>query len=156
MIFRIVLLILILYILFILTSNVIYPDNINSNLIERKLNGYWSSNIDFSTISEMDDMILYIDCNSHIGMIIIVINDEIECKEEIVFNITNSKKNRISKEGCHIFNIEFISDKDDFIWSDIIFDAHLNPYDGSLKLYNKKILYADLFKDNKISYEMNN
>jgi hypothetical protein len=47
--------------------------------------------------------------------------------------------------------IEFISDNINFIWNEKRFKMHIIKNKGFLQLYHNNILYASLYKDNKIT-----
>ena len=108
------------------TDNNIIQDNLS-----KYLEGYWISDNNFLKISEIDNLILYIDIITNFGYLVIVKN------KQIVHNIefkTNYKKNTIIK----------------------VFNCILSINDGNLKLFEKNILYGNLFKENKVSYYLKN
>jgi hypothetical protein len=114
------------------------------------LNGYWTSDKDFAKISNIDDMILNIDIENANGFLIIIIDKEINNSDEFILKI--NKIHNIKTNECTEFEIQFISEDDDFIWNDKKFKALLSIDNGSLKLFHNDTLYANLFKDNKMTY----
>jgi hypothetical protein len=137
-------------------------NNINNNIIQdnlsKYLEGYWISDNNFLKISEIDNLILYIDIITNFGYLVIVKN------KQIVHNIefkTNYKKNTIIIDNDNNlnnikFDISFNSKDPDFIWKDKVFNCILSINDGNLKLFEKNILYGNLFKENKVSYYLKN
>lgn len=168
LIFSIIILILICIIYYIPIENqecYEKEDNILSNNINiiqdnlsKYLEGYWISDNNFLKISEIDNLILYIDIITNFGYLVIVKN------KQIVHNIefkTNYKKNTIIMDKNDNlnnikFDISFNSKDPDFIWKDKVFNCILSINDGNLKLFEKNILYGNLFKENKVSYYLKN
>lgn len=143
----------VLFILIILFIFMIYFNyNIESTHISKYINGYWTSNNKFAKLSDIDDMILNIDIENLSGFLIIIIDKEIVNNDEFILKINKiqNKKNSIAE-----FEVEFLSDDDEFIWFDKKFKAILSINEGSLKLFHNDTLYADLFKDNKMTYLLN-
>ena len=121
------------------------------------INGYWTSDNEFAKVSDIDDMILNIDIENNTGFLIIIIDKEINDSDEFILKIhkLHNKKNKCksnAKSNYNEFEIEFLSDDEDFIWYDKQFKAILSIDDGSLKLFHNDTLYADLFKDNKMTH----
>jgi hypothetical protein len=147
-------LVLILLIFFIFTT---YFGHTNENdEIKEFINGYWTSDNKFAKVSDIDDMILNIDIENNNGFLIIIIDKEINDSDEFILKIhkSNNKKNKCDSK-YNEFEIEFLSDDEDFIWYDKKFKAILSIDDGSLKLFHDDTLYADLFKDNKMTHLLN-
>jgi hypothetical protein len=145
---NIICLILILIVCFIFVSSFTFIKE--TPKIDDFINGYWTSDNNFAKISYIDDMILNIDIENSTGFLIIIIDKEINNSDEFILKIENSKNK--CKKKYKEFEIEFLSDDEDFIWYDKKFKAILSIDDGSLKLFHDNTLYADLFKDNKITY----
>lgn len=129
-------------------------DNIeNTNNALYYLDGYWVSDPNFNKLSNIDNMILYFDLNKYNGTLLITSNNQIT-KNEIKLYIDDDnlvKNNFIIEFNC-LFN-EINNNK--FIWSSKNFNAYLDIKNGNLKLYNNKILYANLFKNNLITSYIN-
>jgi hypothetical protein len=148
---KIICLILILIIFFIFTTCFSFKkDNFE---IEEYINGYWTSDNNFAKVSNIDDMILNIDIENSTGFLIIIIDKEINNSDEFILKINKiqNSKNKCKKK-YNEFEIEFLSDDEDFIWYDKKFKAILSMDNGSLKLFHDNTLYADLFKDNKMTH----
>lgn len=147
----IVYLILILLIFFIFTT--CYSFTKENFEIEEYIDGYWTSDNKFAKVSNIDDMILNIDIENSTGFLIIIIDKEINNSDEFILKIhkIHNNKNKCKKK-YNEFEIEFLSDDEDFIWYDKKFKAILSIDNGSLKLFNNDTLYADLFKDNKMTH----
>ena len=148
---NVVYLILIFLIFFIFTT--FFGPTDEKNEISEFINGYWTSDNKFAKVSDINDMILNIDIENNTGFLIIIIDKEINDSDEFILKIHNisSKKNKCKKK-YNEFEIEFLSDDEDFIWYDKNFKAILSIDDGSLKLFHNDTLYADLFKDNKMTH----
>lgn len=144
-------LVLILLIFFIFTT-CFYSVN-EKNDFKEFINGYWTSDNKFAKVSDIDDMILNIDIENNTGFLIIIIDKEINDSDEFILKIhkLHNKKNKC-KSKYNEFEIEFLSDDEDFIWYDKKFKAILSVDDGSLKLFHNDTLYANLFKDNKMTH----
>lgn len=147
-------LVLIILIFFIFTT-CFYSVN-EKNDFKEFINGYWTSDNKFAKVSDIDDMILNIDIENNTGFLIIIIDKEINDSDEFILKIhkIHNKKNKC-KSKYNEFEIEFLSDDEDFIWYDKKFKAILSVDDGSLKLFHNDTLYADLFKDNKMTHLLN-
>lgn len=104
------------------------------------LNGYWSSDNEFATKSEVDEMILNIDIESMTGFLVIIVDNKIVINDDFDIILNNNSN-----------EIEFISDNINFIWNEKKFKMHLIKSKGLLNLYHNDILYGSLYKDNKIS-----
>jgi hypothetical protein len=147
-------LVLIILIFFIFTTCV-YSVNEKNQITEIRefINGYWTSDNKFAKVSDIDDMILNIDIENNTGFLIIIIDKEINDSDDFILKIhkLHSKKNKCDPK-YNEFEIEFLSDDEDFIWYDKKFKAILSIDDGSLKLFHGDTLYADLFKDNKMTH----
>ena len=115
------------------------------------LTGYWVSDNKFAKLSDIDDMIMLIDGSEHSGFLIIIIDKIINTNDEFFIKINNIKNNN----GFYEFEIEFLSDDEDFIWYNKKFEGILSINNGNLKLFNNNILYANLYKDNKITDILN-
>ena len=147
---NIVCLIFILIIFFNFTTLLSYKQD---KFEKEYINGYWTSDNDFAKISDIDDMILNIDIDNSTGFLIIIIDKEINNSDEFILKIEkiHNPKNKCKKNYNEV-NIEFLSDDEDFIWYDKKFKAILSIDNGSLKLFHNDTLYADLFKDNKMTH----
>lgn len=139
-------------------KNTIIENNIINNNINNYLEGYWISDNNFLKLSDIDNLILYTDIINNFGYLIIVKNKQIV--HNIEFNINFNKNNIIIDNNNDLnnilFDISFISEDPEFIWQDKEFKCILSINDGNLKLFNGETLYANLFKDNKISYYLKN
>ncbi len=146
-----IILCLIIYSIFVISYFIIY--NKESYVLDNFINGYWTSDNNFAKASDIDDMILNIDIENSSGFLIVIIDKEINDSDEFILKIKkiHSPKNKC-KTKYDEFEIEFLSDDENFIWYDKKFKAILSIDDGSLKLFHNDTLYADLFKDNKMSY----
>jgi len=134
--------------LFIILLTYFLYNPINNDLIIKNfINGYWTSNKEFAKLSKIDDMILNIDINDASGFLIIIIDKEINSNDEFFIDIDNFKYH----DGVYKFNMELISDDENFIWNEKKFKCIMSINDGSLKLFNENILYADLYKDNNMT-----
>lgn len=147
-------LVLLLLIVFIFTTYFGYTNE--NNEIKEFMNGYWTSDNKFAKVSDIDDMILNIDIENNTGFLIIIIDKEINNSDDFILKIGKSynKKNKCDSK-YNEFEIEFLSEDEDFIWYDKKFKAILSIDDGSLKLFHDDTLYADLFKDNKMTHLLN-
>lgn len=114
--------------------------NNENNNIKDFLNGYWSSDNDFAQNSEIDEMILNIDTNSMTGFLVIIVDKKIVINDD--FDI-------LLDINCN--ETEFVSDNINFIWNEKKFKMHIVKNKGILQLYHNDILYASLYKDNKIT-----
>ena len=152
---KVLIIVIIFLVIFTIYFNCIRENEENSSVvdIENYIHGYWTSDNNFAKISDIDDMILNIDVENLSGFLIIIIDKEINDSDEFILKIDKiqSKKNKCG--GVYNeFEIEFLTDDEDFIWYDKKFKAILSIDDGSLKLFHNDTLYANLFKDNKMSY----
>lgn len=118
---------------------IINNDNTDNNLKEF-LNGYWSSDNDFAKNSEIDEMILNIDIQTMTGFLIIIIDNKI---------VINNDFDILLNEKCN--ETEFISDNIQFIWNEKKFKLYIFKNKGLIQLYHNDILYASLYKDNKVT-----
>jgi|LauGreDrversion4_2_1035121.scaffolds.fasta_scaffold66899_3 hypothetical protein len=118
--------------------------NINNqtenNNMKDFLNGYWTSDNEFAQNSEIDEMILNIDINSMTGFLVIIVDNKIVINDD--FDI-------ILNTNCN--ETEFVSNNINFIWNEKKFKMHIFKNKGLLQLYHNNILYASLYKDNKIT-----
>jgi hypothetical protein len=128
---------------------------IKNNKILTYLDGYWISNSEFNELSDIDNMILYIDYKNKNGYLIIVSNNKIVAKEEFKLQIDNEIKYKNNLYNNLSFNCEFIHN-DEFIWSKLKFKCILSINNGNIKLFNNNTLYGDLYKDNMITSYINN
>ena len=121
-------------------------DKICNEIIEKYnfLNGYWTSDSEFAKMSEIDEMILNIDSITKKGFLVIIVDNKIASNDE--FDI-------LIDIGCK--DIEFVSNKIDFIWNEKKFTMNISIYKGSLILYHNDMVYAKLYKDNKMSSILN-
>lgn len=142
----IIYIIIICLFLYIIYSNITYNTYINQNN-QNYLNGYWTSDSNFSKISDIDEMILNIDSEDSTGFLVIIIDNEINDNYEFIFKINKETNNKNYNE----FEIEFLSDDENFIWDEKKFNAILSINDGTLKLFHNDTLFADLIKDNKMT-----
>lgn len=161
-----VIILILLYVIFIdnsLCTNIINKNNNNQNEIvlnniNTYLEGYWISDDKFLKLSDIDNLILYVDIINNFGYLIIIKDKQIAHNVEFSINFDH---NNISIEKNKnldniLFNISFNSDDLDFIWKDKVFKCILSMNDGNLKLFNNETLYGNLFKENKISYYLKN
>ncbi len=121
------------------------------------INGYWQSDSEFSSLSGLDDMILMLNTNDMTGLLIIVMDNNINGNDEFNFEITNINK----KDNLHTFDIEFFTENSNFIWSDKKFNCILSINNGSLEIYDKSnndenlvnstIIMAKLLKNNNLT-----
>lgn len=118
----------------------------NSEFIKDFINGYWSSDDDFAKLSEIDEMILNIDSKTMRGFLVIIVDNKIIINNDFDILLFYNKCNEI----------EFISDSIDFIWSEKKFKITTSINKGSIQLYHDDVLYASLYKDNKISSLLDN
>ena len=95
-------------------------------------------------MSEIDEMILNIDSITKKGFLVIIVDNKIASNDE--FDILTDTK---CKE------IEFVSNNIDFIWNEKKFTMNISIYKGSLILYHNDMVYAKLYKDNKMSSILN-
>ena len=122
------------------------------------LDGYWTSNPEFNKLSDIDNMIFYIDYSNNNGYLLIISNNKLISKNEITMLIDeNNIKFDDNIYSNLLFKCSFINNanKDKFIWDNINFDCILSINNGNLKLFNDNILYADLYKDNMITSYIN-
>lgn len=165
--YSIILLILVLCYIFYniiqLNSNQINLFN-ESNIFDKKicnqlsyLDGYWTSNPEFNKLSDIDNMIFYIDYTNNNGYLLIISNNKLISKNEITMLIDeNNIKSNDNIYSNLLFKCSFMNnDKKDFIWNNIDFDCILSINNGNLKLFNNNTLYADLYKDNMITSYIN-
>jgi hypothetical protein len=144
-------------IIIILIIIIIYNNNKTYNCYPIMfINGYWSSDSDFNKIADIDNMLLYLDINNEYGKLIITKDNEIVSNDNMLFSISNIS----NKNDSLSFNIIFESENDndlDFIWNNHKFTGILIFTTGNLQIYdnNNKTLYANLFKDNKITHYLN-
>ena len=108
------------------------------------LNGYWTSDTEFSKMSEIDEMILNIDTTTKKGFLVIIVDNKIVSNDDFDILIDTKCK-----------EIEFVSDNINFIWNEKKFIMDMSIYKGSLVLYHNNIVYAKLYKDNKMSSILN-
>jgi hypothetical protein len=137
----------------------------NTNIIYKYLNGCWSSNLDFNELSDIDNMLLYI--NNNDCKLLIYKDNEIINNSDFNFKISDINKIDSNSNFDYQFKlycyslIETIDDCDELIdtnenvWDNIEFDAMLSINNGNIKLFNKDTLYADLIKDNMLSNSLN-
>ena len=89
-----------------------------------------------------------------------IISNRIIYHGESFFRVSRHRVSFINYENNDLnnilFDISFISEDPEFIWQDKEFKCILSINDGNLKLFNGETLYANLFKDNKISYYLKN
>jgi hypothetical protein len=123
-----------------------YKKNESAEFIKEFINGYWTSDDDFAKLSEIDEMILNIDSNSMRGFLVIIVDNNIIINNDFDLLLFHNKCNEI----------EFISDSIDFIWSEKKFKISTSINKGSIQLYYDDVLYASLYKDNKISSLLDN
>jgi len=165
LIFSIIILILICIIYYIPIENqecYKKEDNILSNNINiiqdnlsKYLEGYWISDNNFLKLSEIDNLILYIDIINNFGYLVIVKDKQIA--HNIEFTIKYKKKSITIDNLNNIkFDISFKSNDHDFIWKNKQFNCILSMNDGNLKLFENNILYGNLFKENKVSFYLKN
>lgn len=129
---------------------------INNVNIKNYINGYWTSDNKFSKLSDIDEMIIYFDLEKNNGYLIIINDNNIAINSE--FDILLNDKFEYTYKDVNnnlLFNVEFKSDDNDFIWDNKIFNCILSINSGSLKVFHEDTIYADLFKDNKITYYLN-
>lgn len=141
--------------------NNISKHNKNINKYLSYLDGYWVSNKEFNKVSDIDNMILYIDFKNKTGSLIIISNNIILTKDDIDLNINedNIKFNNNILENLEFkcsFNKKNLKSNKDFIWKNLNFNCILSIHDGNLKLFNNNTIYGDLFKDNMITSYINN
>ena len=140
---NIILIIIIIFLIYLIYFTYICKNKEN-HIIDEFINGYWISDNNFAKISDIDDMILNFDIKNSSGFLIVIIDKEINDSDEFILKIHKCENNE--------FEIEFLSDDENFIWYDKKFKAILSINEGSLKLYHNDTLYADLFKDNKMTH----
>ena len=121
-------------------------NKISDEIIEKHnfLNGYWTSDSEFSKMSEIDEMILNIDTKNKKGFLVIIVDNKI---------VSNDDFDMLIDTKCK--EVEFISDNIDFIWNEKKFIMEISIYKGSLILYHNDMIYAKLYKDNKMSSILN-
>lgn len=124
----------------------------NKYFYEQKLNnylhGYWEADDSFAELSNIDDMILTINNSDMSGMLLIVINNEIDQKNNLSLYIENV----IYKDNIYQFQLEFINDgNNDFIWNERKLNAYIDHYRGIFEIYNNKTLIAKLIKNNSMT-----
>ena len=121
------------------------------------LDGYWTSNPEFNKLSDIDNMIFYIDYTNNNGYLLIISNNKLISKNEITMLIDeNNIKSDNNIYSNLLFKCSFMNnDKEDFIWNNIDFECILSINNGNLKLFNNNTLYADLYKDNMITSYIN-
>lgn len=120
-----------------------YTKNESPKFIKEFINGYWTSDDDFAKLSEIDEMILNIDSKTMVGFLVIIVDNKIIINNDFDILI-----------NCN--EIEFISDSIEFIWNEKKFKISTSINKGSLQLYHDDVLYASLYKDNKISSLLDN
>lgn len=130
-------------------SGIAFADDINF------IDGIWVSDNEFNKLSGIDTILLYIDSNSEYSKLLISINNNIVINENLIFNISNIKYNKKKQNLKFIINFDS-ENNTDFIWNNINIKGKLNIKSGNLKLKHDDILYANLFKDNKMTYYLNN
>ena len=131
--------------------------NINNNL-DKYLSGYWLSENNFLKLSGIDNLILYLDIINNFGYLVIIKNKKIIHNIEFTINY-NKKLIKIDNKNPLdniSFDISFNSLDNDFIWKNKIFNAILSISNGNIKLFENNTLFGNLFKENKISYYLNN
>jgi len=140
-----------------ISNNNILDNNIIEKNINAYLEGYWISDNNFLKLSDIDDLILFIDVINNFGYLIIVKNKQIIHNVEFTINF-NQKNIQIDNNNLDnvLFNISFSSNDPDFIWSNKEFKCILSMTNGNLKLFNNDTLFGNLFKENKISYYLKN
>lgn len=138
-------------------NNNIDKCNLNSN-INNYLEGYWISDTDFLKIADIDNLIIYIDAINNFGYLIIIKNNSIIHNVEFTINIDNNSVNIDNENSLNniLFEISFNSNDPNFIWSNKLFKCILSINDGNLKLFNDDTLYANVFKENKLTYYIKN
>lgn len=119
-------------------NKIVNTKTCNVDNIKNFMNGYWSSDNDFATESEIDEMILNIDIESMTGFLVIIVDKKIILNNDFDILLTSN-------------NIEFISDDINFIWNDKKFKIKISKDTGLLQLFYNNVLYASLYKDNKIT-----
>lgn len=128
-------------------------NNLNYNIIKSYLEGYWISDNNFLKLSDIENLILYIDIINNFGYLIIIkdkkIIHNIDFQIILDYDSINFENNNLNNV---VFDIIFNSNDINFIWNDILFKCILSIDNGNLKLFNDNTLYANVFKDNKISY----
>jgi len=142
-------------------------NNLNDKILSY-IDGYWISNPEFNQVSDIDNMILYINFINKTGSLIIISNNTILSKDEISININedNIKYNKDLLNNIE-FNCTFNKLKDNnsnsnnnsnnnFIWKNLEFNCILSINNGNLKIFNNNTIYADLFKNNEITSYINN
>ncbi len=133
-------------------------DTVNQNKLDilPYLNGYWISNDVFNNASDIDKMILYIDFENNNSNLVIIINNQIASNEQYDFFIDDNISNIKNISDFITFDIRFISDTNNNIWDDKLFQCNLNIMSGNIKLFHNNTLYADFIKDNAITNIIDN
>lgn len=119
------------------------------------INGYWISNDEFNTASDIDKMILYIDYFSNNAKLVIISDNKLIVKDEYQIYIDEENIN-IKNLVLENIKISFIS-KENTVWANKEFKCILNINSGNIKLIDNKTntVFGDLFKDNIISNFIN-
>jgi hypothetical protein len=116
--------------------------------INNFINGYWQSDSIFSSLSGVDDMILMLNTDDMTGLLIIVIDKNINGNDEFNFQITNYNK----KNNLYTFDIEFTANESNFIWYGKELNCILSINKGSLDIYdNETTMMAKLLKNNNLT-----
>ena len=132
----------------------LYTDNIICSA-NNFINGYWQSDSTFSSLSGLDDMILMLNTDDMTGLLIIIMDNNINGNDEFTFEITNYNK----KNDLYTFDIEFIANDSNFIWSNNKLNCILSINNGSLDIYSDEdgnsTMMAKLIKNNNITNTLN-
>ena len=142
--------------LIIFNGYILYYNNGQDNIpynINPFLNGYWESDVEFSKLSNIDNMILNLNTDRMDSLLVIIMDNEISSSNEFKFNIENKQYDK--KNNIYQFDIDMSSDNIDFIWDDKKFNGHLSIDNGLLELYDNDILMAKLVKNNSITLSLN-
>lgn len=125
----------------------------NTNNILYFLDGYWVSDPNFNKLSKIDNMLLYFNLTKYLGTLLITSDNQIT-KNEIKLYI--DEENLKTDNFIIRFNCLFTDNNNNkFIWNNKNFNAILDIKNGNLKLYNKNILFANLFKNNLVTSYIN-
>ena len=136
-----------------LNTNTNLQNNTNKDL--SFIDGIWISNDEFNELSNINNIILYINYNSNSGHLIIIDKDNQINKYEFdcYINLDTIQKNK--DNNIINFDIRFHSADKLFIWKNKIFKSVLTINNGNIKLFYSNTLYADLFKNNEMTYYLN-
>ena len=140
--------------------NTCVKKNNDSNFLLNSIDGYWISKDAFNKESEIDKMTLYIDFNTYIANLVIIINNKIISNDK--YNIYIDDENITKENNILKFKISFTNSNNltvnvkNTIWNNKNFTCFLSPLKGSFQLFDDtKTIYGDFLKDNLISNFIN-